>query len=80
MRECLWNPGTDDEHVSLDYPLGNEHGVVNIESESLSSLRTAALHVMCFFAIHRVLNVVTASNAMIGEEHNCFGSDFGANV
>ena len=27
---------------------------------------------MVFFAIHRVVNVVIAPNAMIGEWHNCF--------
>ena len=33
-----------------------------------------------FFAIHRVVNVVIAPNAMMGEKRNFFASAPGANV
>ena len=46
----------------------SKNGVTNFESKSHLSLCTAARHIMwSFFAIHRVVNVVIASNAMIDE-------------
>ena len=33
-----------------------------------------------FFDIHRVVNVVIAPNAIMGEQRNCFESAPGANV
>ena len=42
--------------------------------------RCASHNVVFFLAIHRVVNVVIASNAMIGEWRSCFESAPGANV
>ena len=56
--------------------------VRHFESKWHLSLFTAARHILWsfFFAIHRVVNVVIAPNAMIGECRNCFESVPGANV
>ena len=46
----------------------SKNGLENLSQKSHLSLRTAARHIMCFFfAIRRVVNVVIAPNAMIGE-------------
>ena len=55
-------------------------GVRKFESKSHLSLRTGASHNVVFFAFHRVVNVVIAPNAMVGEWRNCFERAPGANV
>ena len=60
-----------------------QNGVRRTESKSNSSLFTAARHIMWsffFFASHRVVNVVIAPNAMIGEQRTCFESAPRSNV
>ena len=66
---------SNESYAGLDSDHEREHGVLakwgqKFESKSHLSLFTAARHMMWslfFFAIHCVVNVVIAPNAMIGE-------------